>query len=136
VSASATTSAVPSAPAAVLVTCQEALAKEPGTFQYACADDGIGLQDMHWTAWGVGRAAGYGTEWENLCQPNCADGKIGHYPVTVVLSGDAQVSGQSAVRYTTLTVTFTSPARPPYYGSGGQVTYPSTQTLPLWGLAK
>ena len=119
----------------MLVTCQQTAVQEPGTFQYACADDGIGLQDMHWTLWGIGRATGYGIEWENLCKPYCADGKIGHYPVTVVLSGDAPVNGQSAVRYITLTVTYTTQARPPYYG-GGKVTYPSTQTLPLWGLAK
>ena len=120
----------------MLVTCQQTAVQEPGTFQYACADDGIGLQDMHWTLWGIGRATGYGMEWEKLCQPNCAEGKIGYYPVSVVLSGDAPVNGQSAVRYITLTVTYTTQARPPYYGSGGKVTYPSTQTLPLWGLAK
>ena len=91
---------------------------------------------MHWTSWGVGRATGHGTEWEKLCQPNCAEGKIGYYPVTVVLSGDGQASGQSAVWYTTLTVTYTTQARPPYYGSGGKVSYPSTQTLPLMGLPK
>jgi hypothetical protein len=52
----------------------------------ACADSGIGIQDLDWTSWTAAAATGTGLLWENLCDPSCAAGTYGHYPVAVTLS--------------------------------------------------
>ena len=58
----------------------------PSTITLACADAGIGIQDLTWTTWTSEGATGQGVLWLNLCQPNCAAGKVAHYPVRVTLS--------------------------------------------------
>ena len=99
----------------------------------ACADDGAGLQGLHWTSWTPRLASGYGTEYENDCQPNCAEGHIHHYPALVVLWGSGSGSGHPAERqYTQVTLIYPG-ARPPVYELvNGKVvaTYPVTQTRP------
>jgi hypothetical protein len=62
------------------------LSTRPTEIVLACADDGIGVEHMTWSSWASGAAAGQGLLWENLCQPNCATGKIATYPVAVTLS--------------------------------------------------
>jgi hypothetical protein len=62
------------------------LSKEPLSITLACADAGIGVQDMLWTNWTARMATGTGLMWEKLCVPDCATGKIGYYPVDVTLS--------------------------------------------------
>jgi hypothetical protein len=105
----------------------------PSTYVIACADAGIGVQDLHWTSWTPNLASGYGTFWENDCTPNCADGHIHYYRSLEVLWGSATVKGHPADRrYTKLTVIFTGKKRPPVYvlKNGKLVaTYPLTQTF-------
>ena len=62
------------------------LSREPVSITLACADAGIGVQDMLWTSWTTRAATGTGLLWEKLCVPDCADGKMGYYPVNVTLS--------------------------------------------------
>jgi hypothetical protein len=62
------------------------LSTRPAEIVLACADDGIGVEHLTWNSWASGAAAGQGLLWENLCQPNCATGKIATYPVAVTLS--------------------------------------------------
>jgi hypothetical protein len=62
------------------------LSSDPSSIILACADSGIGIQDLDWTSWSASAAAGTGLLWENLCTPSCADGTYGHYPVAVTLS--------------------------------------------------
>jgi hypothetical protein len=62
------------------------LAQDPTTIVIACADDGIGLQNLRWTAWSTTSAAGTGTLRLNLCTPDCANGTIAYYPASVTLS--------------------------------------------------
>jgi hypothetical protein len=62
------------------------LSREPASIILACADSGIGIQDLNWTSWTASTATGSGLLWENLCTPSCADGAYGHYPVTVTLT--------------------------------------------------
>jgi len=76
----------------------------------ACADDGLGVEDLRWTTWTGSTATGYGTLWEKLCVPNCAEGKIGTYPVAVTLSG-VEASAQGPW-FSVLTVTWQA-GRPP-----------------------
>jgi len=105
----------------------------PGTYELACADDGLGITGMHWTTWTQHFASGYGTSWEKLCVPNCASGKIGSYPVVAVLTGSATVKGYPADRrYTEVTLIYTG-KRPPYYEVVNHkvvTTYPPTLTVP------
>lgn len=102
----------------------------PTEYVLACADGGYQLTGLHWTTWSSHLASGYGTVVENLCVPNCADGKIGHYPADVVLWGSRVVKGRH--HYAELTVIYTSSARPPVYQTvNGKVvpTYPVTFTV-------
>jgi hypothetical protein len=120
-------------PPYVALNCAFKAQVKPGTYVLACADAGIGLQGLRWTSWTPKLASGYGTEWENDCQPNCAEGHIHHYPVVTVLWGSASVKGHPAERrYTEVTLIYPA-ARPPVYTLvNGKVvaTYPVTQTVP------
>jgi hypothetical protein len=60
---------------------------KPSSIVLACADNGIGVEDMVWTNWTANGAIGTGKVWENNCKPNCAEGTIGYYPATITLSG-------------------------------------------------
>jgi hypothetical protein len=105
----------------------------PSTFTLACADNGIGVQDLHWASWTPKLASGSGVFWENDCTPDCADGHVHYYPSLEVLWGSATVQGYPADRrYTELTVIFTGTTRPPVYVlTNGKLvaTYPLTQTF-------
>jgi len=74
----------------VLADCVSApphrLSVRPASIALACADNGWGVESVTWTGWMASAAMGQGTFWEKLCQPNCASGKIGTYPVLVTLS--------------------------------------------------
>ena len=138
--APATTRATASTPAAtattpryVVLNCGFKPEVAPSTFILACADNGIGVQHVHWTSWTPKLASGYGTVWEKDCTPNCADGHVHYYPSLEVLWGSATVTGHPADRrYTELTVIFTGKTRPPVYVlKNGKIvaTYPLTQTF-------
>jgi len=62
-------------------------AVEPATIALACADNGLGIKDLAWSAWTAGGATGSGRVWANDCTPNCAAGKIHYYPAAITLSG-------------------------------------------------
>jgi hypothetical protein len=93
---SASPAAAPSSPAVapdvgVVADCASAepftLSREPSSIVLACADDGIRVEDLAWSAWTASGAAGHGTLLENRCVPNCAEGNYAKYPVAVTLSG-------------------------------------------------
>ncbi len=123
------------APHYVVINCQDKAQVKPGTIYLACADNGIGLTHLHWTSWTPELATAYGTEWQNDCKPNCAEGHVHYYPVVAMLWGSATVKGHPAERrYTEATLSYPK-RRPVVYvvGCNGKVvaTYPVTQTLPL-----
>jgi hypothetical protein len=60
---------------------------KPSSIVLACADNGIGVQDLAWSNWTTTTATGTGKVWENTCTPNCAQGTFGYYPATITLSG-------------------------------------------------
>ena len=117
----------------VVVDCSSNPVVMPSTYVIACADAGMGVQNLRWTSWTPKLASGYGTFWENDCTPNCAEGHIHYYRSLEVLWGSATVTGHPADRrYTNLTVIFTGKKRPPVYvqKNGKTVaTYPLTQTF-------
>jgi hypothetical protein len=82
----------------------------PASITLACADDGLGLEKMTWNSWAAPIATGRGMLWEKLCHPNCAEGKVGTYPVDVTLS--AVKSSSSGPWFSRLTVAFQG-QRPP-----------------------
>jgi hypothetical protein len=82
----------------------------PASITLACADDGVGVENMTWTSWTTSSAAGTGAFWENQCEPSCADGKIATYPVTVALSAVETTS--QGPWFSRLTVTWEA-NRPP-----------------------
>jgi hypothetical protein len=123
------------APQYVVLNCMDKAQVKPGTIYLACADNGTGLTHLHWTSWTPELASAYGTEWQNDCKPNCAEGHIHNYPVVAVLWGSATVKGHPGERrYTEATVSYPA-GRPVVYvtSSNGKVTatHPVSQTLPL-----
>ena len=48
---------------------------KPESITITCADGGIYVEKIKWSTWGEERATGIGIYSENLCEPNCADGK-------------------------------------------------------------
>jgi hypothetical protein len=133
--AAAHASSATAAPQNVVLNCTGKAQVKPGTITLACADDGLYLAKLHWTSWTPELASAYGTEWQNDCKPNCADGHFHHYAVVAVLWGSAAVKGHaSEQRYTEVTLSYPK-TRPPLYAracSGKVVaTHPASQTLPL-----
>lgn len=119
----------------VVLNCNDKTQVKPGTIVLACADYGLGLSHLHWTSWTPELASAYGTEWENDCKPNCAEGHFHYYPVVVELWGSATVKGNAADRrYTEATISYLK-GRPPVYvlNCKGKVaaTYPVSWTVPL-----
>jgi hypothetical protein len=74
------------APPAYVNDCGYPAYKPESLTQY-CADAGTGVVKIKWTSWTSTRATGTGSYYVNLCEPNCADGKLVWAKVKVVLSG-------------------------------------------------
>jgi len=119
-------------PTYVVLNCLNKPVVKPSGYVLACADDGMGLQGVHWTSWTSHLASAYATFYENTCTPDCAAGKIIDYPALVTLWDPAALKGYPADRqYTELTVIFPN-ARPPLYVTeNGKLvkTFPLTQTF-------
>jgi hypothetical protein len=103
-----TTTARPNSPG-VLANCtapaaQQSLDVEPSSITVACADNGIGAQDLAWSTWGASGAAAVGDVWENDCTPNCAAGTIKLYRAAITLS-DVQPS-KDGPTFTAMTATY------------------------------
>jgi hypothetical protein len=73
-------------PSQVLTWDCEYPAFKPGTIMIYCADGGAYINKISWKKWGQDGASGTGEYYRNLCDPNCADGKIVHAPVKLLLS--------------------------------------------------
>jgi len=59
---------------------------KPETIMIYCADGGAYITKIHWSTWSQDGATGTGEYYRNLCDPNCADGKVVHASVKVLLS--------------------------------------------------
>jgi len=70
----------------VLIWDCESAEYKPQSIILTCADGGWSIQAITWSSWTEHGAEGTGTWRENLCKPNCADGKIGEAKVQVNLS--------------------------------------------------
>jgi hypothetical protein len=59
---------------------------KPETIMIYCGDGGAYIDKINWKSWNQEGASGIGEYYKNLCEPDCADGKIVHAPVNVRLS--------------------------------------------------
>jgi hypothetical protein len=72
-------------PSQVLTWDCETPAHKPETIMIYCGDGGAYISKIKWETWGKDGATGIGEYYRNLCEPDCADGKIVHALVTVNL---------------------------------------------------
>ena len=71
---------------------------KPESITITCADGGIFVEKIQWSTWSQEGAAGTGIFSENLCQPNCAEGKRVTAPVKLTLSNLAELKGKHYLR--------------------------------------
>jgi hypothetical protein len=120
-------------PGVVVVNCAGKQQIRPSNFVLTCADANNSLEAVHWLDWAAAQAFGTGSEIVNTCTPDCADGKLAHYPALIALWRPEPLPGHPGVRYFTRITRIYTAARPPYYGCPGQhVCYPQTSTFSLW----
>jgi hypothetical protein len=73
-------------PSQVLTWDCEYPAYKPETIMIYCGDGGAYISKIHWSSWSQNGARGTGEYYKNLCEPDCADGKIVHALVNIRLS--------------------------------------------------
>lgn len=77
----------------------EILEQRPEQLTKFCADGGVYVYDITWKSWGYNGAEGTGTYSQNLCEPNCAEGKRVEEQVDLYLSGIENIEGKRVLRY-------------------------------------
>ena len=77
----------------------EILEQRPEQLTKFCADAGVLVYDIKWNSWGYNGAEGSGTYSQNLCEPNCAEGKRVEAQVDLYLSGIENIEGKRVLRY-------------------------------------
>jgi hypothetical protein len=114
ISSASSPPSTPLPPPGAVADCTSALphrlSTRPSAITLACADNGWGVEEMTWTSWTTSAATGHGTFWDKLCEPSCASGKIGTYPIVVTLS--AVKTSSQGPWFSRLTVTWEA-TRPP-----------------------
>ncbi len=68
--------------------------QKPETMLLTCADGGIRIEQLTWSAWSSNNAFGYGTYLENDCEPDCSEGKYLATKVTIKLDQLAKHKGK------------------------------------------
>ena len=77
----------------------EILEQRPEQLTKFCADGGVYVYDIKWKSWGYNGAEGTGTYSQNLCEPNCAEGKRVEEQVDLYLGGIEIIEGRRVLRY-------------------------------------
>ena len=77
--------------------CETAQYK-PESITLTCADGGIFVEKIQWSTWSKEGATGTGIYSENLCEPNCAEGKRVTAPVKLTLSNLTEFKGKFYLR--------------------------------------
>jgi hypothetical protein len=85
-------------PSQVLTWDCEYPAYKPETIMIYCGDGGAYIDKIDWNSWSKDGASGTGEYYRNLCEPDCADGKIVHAPVNVRLSNLTPRKGKFYLR--------------------------------------
>ena len=63
---------------------------KPESITITCADGGIFVEKIQWSTWSKEGATGMGIYSENLCEPNCSEGKRVTAPVKLTLSNPTE----------------------------------------------
>ena len=72
--------------------------QRPEQIMLTCADGGMIVTDINWQEWESNRATGSGIYSQNMCEPNCAEGKRVDTPVKVKLSELFEYKGRNVLR--------------------------------------
>ena len=86
------------APEKVLTWDCETAQYKPESITITCADGGIFVEKIQWSTWSKEGATGTGIYTENLCEPNCAEGKRVTAPVKLTLSNVTEYKGEFYLR--------------------------------------
>jgi hypothetical protein len=84
--------------------CETALYK-PESITITCADGGIFVEKIQWSTWGEEGATGIGIYSENLCEPNCGEGRRVNAVVKLTLSNLTEQNGKYYLRTLDITTT-------------------------------
>jgi hypothetical protein len=71
---------------------------KPESITITCADGGIFVEKIQWSTWSKEGATGTGIYSENLCEPNCSEGKRVTAPVKLTLSNLIEYKGKIYLR--------------------------------------
>jgi hypothetical protein len=71
---------------------------KPELIFFTCADGGLYVEKIKWSTWSKEGATGLGIFSENLCEPNCAEGKRVSAPVNLTLSNLTEQNGKYYLR--------------------------------------
>ena len=71
---------------------------KPESITITCADGGVFVEKIQWVTWSQDGASGTGIYSENLCEPNCAEGKRVTAPVKLTLSNLTEYKGKFSLR--------------------------------------
>jgi hypothetical protein len=77
--------------------CETAVYK-PESITITCADGGILVEEIRWSTWGEDGATGLGIYSENLCEPNCAEGRRVNAAVKLTLSNLTEQNDKNYLR--------------------------------------
>ncbi|GAA1027607.1 hypothetical protein GCM10009565_50340 [Amycolatopsis albidoflavus] len=95
-------------PSPTVYRCEGNAVAKPSWLNLACADQKMGIDQLHWSGWGSATARATGRFWEYDCVPDCTSGKL------VSVRTSVTVSGLADGHYTRLHVTATPPPAQPH----------------------
>jgi hypothetical protein len=72
--------------------------QRPEQIMLTCADGGMIVTDIKWQTWNSKGATGTGTYSQNMCEPNCAEGKRVEVPVRLRLSELFEYKGRKVLK--------------------------------------
>ncbi len=72
--------------------------QRPEQIMLTCADGGMIVTDIKWQTWNTKEAIGSGTYSQNICEPNCAEGKRVEVPVRLRLSELFEYKGRKVLQ--------------------------------------
>jgi hypothetical protein len=75
-------------PTPVVRNCSLPSEVKPASIMFTC-DNTLNVDKIVWSRWGIDGATGRGTEFQVICEPDCADGKPIYSPAIVTLSNAA-----------------------------------------------
>ena len=71
---------------------------KPELIFFTCADGGLYVEKIKWSAWSKEGATGIGVFSENLCEPSCAEGQRVEAPVNLRLTNLTEHNGKYYLR--------------------------------------